>query len=291
LFRDHLVADVSGGARSGDGRAYHPRVSVSGICSRRWTLDEDLAFYDRVGVGAIGVHLPKAGHDIEGAVARVRAAGLAVSSVVAAPSGRLDLPHLAAADAADRLRLSIDAAAALGGAPVYFPSGRAPSRTPVDDAYAPFAASLETAVAYAEARGVRLAVEQSSAAMHDLGFIHSLRDAFDAAVAAGIHVCVDLQHCWIERDLRSTFARHVERIALVQVSDHVVGDDLRVQRAALGDGDMPLEWLLGGLLEAGYAGFFELEIIGPRIESEGYEVTILRSIDWLSSRLTAWGVP
>ncbi len=44
------------------------------------------------------------------------------------------------------------------------------------------------------------------------------------------------------------------------------------------------------LLDAGYRGMFELEIIGPDIEAEGYEPAITRSMDWLSGCLERLGV-
>jgi hypothetical protein len=43
--------------------------------------------------------------------------------------------------------------------------------------------------------------------------------------------------------------------------------------------------ILGHLESAGYRGFYDLELIGPRIESEGYEPAILRSITALESLL------
>ena len=42
---------------------------------------------------------------------------------------------------------------------------------------------------------------------------------------------------------------------------------------------VPLERLLGSLLDAGYAGAIDLEILGPRIEKEGYASAIRRSLD------------
>jgi sugar phosphate isomerase/epimerase len=46
-----------------------------------------------------------------------------------------------------------------------------------------------------------------------------------------------------------------------------------------GDGDIPLASILRNLDAAGYGGAFELELVGPQIESEGYESAIRRAID------------
>ena len=45
-------------------------------------------------------------------------------------------------------------------------------------------------------------------------------------------------------------------------------------RRVPGDGDIPLARLLRILVDAGYAGAFELELVGPAIEDEGYESAI-----------------
>ena len=56
---------------------------------------------------------------------------------------------------------------------------------------------------------------------------------------------------------------------LVQVSDYVLGDRTAPCRAVPGDGAIPLERILGDVLDAGYGGVFDLELVGPRIDAEG----------------------
>jgi len=86
------------------------------------------------------------------------------------------------------------------------------------------------------------------------------------------------------------FRENVDRFAVAQVSDYLVGETSRLNRRVLGDGSMPIEWLLGLLLDAGYAGMFEIETVGPAIEQEGYASAVRRSVDWLNERLVKWGV-
>ena len=178
--------------------------------------------------------------------------------------------------ALDALRPSIDVAAALGDAPCYFVSGPAPSRMPSDHAFELLVDALAPVVSYARERGVTLAIETSSTSTRDLGFVHSLDDAVELSRRAEVGVCVELQNCWYDCHLRRMFREHVERFAIVQVNDFTVGDGARLNRRVPGDGDMPVEWLLGELLDAGYAGPFELEVVGPRIEEEGYPDAIER---------------
>ena len=49
-------------------------------------------------------------------------------------------------------------------------------------------------------------------------------------------------------------------------------------RSVIGEGDIPVERLLRMLINAGYRGAFDLEILGPKIEDEGYAHAIRRSV-------------
>ena len=46
-----------------------------------------------------------------------------------------------------------------------------------------------------------------------------------------------------------------------------------------GDGDIPIGRILGTVLAAGYAGSFDLELIGPRIDAEGYDRAVPRAVE------------
>ena len=74
-------------------------------------------------------------------------------------------------------------------------------------------------------------------------------------------------------------------IGLVQVSDFVIGTHDTPNRVVPGDGDIPLHRLLNDIITAGYDGAFDLELIGPRIEDEGYESAIRRSTEGLGALL------
>jgi sugar phosphate isomerase/epimerase len=106
----------------------------------------------------------------------------------------------------------------------------------------------------------------------------------------GIQICLELQNCWYERDLSRLFREYVSLLGIVQVSDFRVGEQLRLNRRVPGDGSMPLAWMIEQLLDAGYQGPFDIEVIGPSIDAEGPEAALVRSIDWLSERLTECGV-
>jgi sugar phosphate isomerase/epimerase len=264
----------------------HPRVSINTISSLTWSLAEDLAMLDRLGASWLGFPLLKIEADPQAGVQAIREAGLGVSCVAASTA---EASLLAPDDALAVLRPAIDVARDLGSPLCYFTSGRTPERMTTDDACAALVEALPPALAYAEEAGVRLAVENNSVTNRNIGFVHMLPDAIQLAREADIQICLELQNCWYERDLSRLFREHVEHIGIVQVSDFRVGEELRLNRRVPGDGSMPLSWMIRELLEAGYPGAFDIEVIGPSIDAEGPEAALRRSADWLSELLTELG--
>ena len=76
---------------------------------------------------------------------------------------------------------------------------------------------------------------------------------------------------------------------LLQVSDHVPGDRTTPCRAVPGDGAVPLEAILRDVLDLGYTGLFDLELVGQRIEAEGAAQACIRAARTLSNLLTRLG--
>ena len=123
----------------------------------------------------------------------------------------------------------------------------------------------------------------------DMHIAHSLGDTLLLAQMAGIGVCIDVVSCWPEAGLKETIARAMPRTWLVQLGDYVAGDRAMPYRAVPGDGDIPLERILGWLLEAGYNGVFDLELIGPRIDAEGHLEATRRAAIVVSEMLRSLG--
>jgi sugar phosphate isomerase/epimerase len=272
--------------------AVHPRIAVSTITTFHWDLPRSLDLFAQLGVGSAGILYGKAKDDPAGAIAMLEATGVGCSSVTADSNGQ-DL--MAPADGSGSpivsiLKPSIDFAAALGGKPCYFVAGTTPPRMPTDEAFDRLVAVMPEAMAYARQQGVPLAIEHNNAALRDVGYINTLRDCIEFSQATGCGVCLEIQNCWIERHLPELFREHVGRFTVVQLSDYRIGETTRMNRRVLGDGSIPLEWLLGLLLDAGYPGMFEIETVGPAIDEEGYESAIRRSLDWLNERFVKWGV-
>jgi sugar phosphate isomerase/epimerase len=79
--------------------------------------------------------------------------------------------------------------------------------------------------------------------------------------------------------------KNIDLVALVQICDYKLGTFDMPNRCAIGDGDIPVERLMRMMVDAGYEGPFDLEILGPTIEAEGYRAPIARSIERASEML------
>ncbi len=267
--------------------AIHPRISVTTISSWTWSVGQDVAFFKQLGIGAMGVPTTKFTDRREEEIAALATSGLAFTAVSGGTGGGM----IESEDAAlAELSGTIDIAQRLGAPSLYFLTGPTPPRMATDEAIAALIACLPKVNAYAQERGVRLAIEHNSISSRAIGFVHTLAGVAEIARAADVDICLELQNVWYEPGLPLLFRENVDRFCVVQVSDFLIDEPLRNNRRVPGDGSMPLEWLVGQVLEAGYKGYFEIEVLGPAIEQEGYESAIRRSVDWLGERLAKWGV-
>lgn len=261
----------------------HPQLSVSAVSSRRFTLDEDLAFWTGAGIDHVGLSLRKLEEaGIDAACSRIADAGLRVSNIVELGWWDLTDPSTWGRQR-DRLVAAVDAAAGLGGCLV-LTTGPAGAME-WDDAVAALDLALDPVRSHADAVGVALTVEPTSALRLDLSFCTTVRDGVDLARALGLGLCVELNSSFAERDLVGTLRRATDVLTHVQVSDFVVGSLTSPDRAVPGDGDIPLASLIDAIEGLGYTGSYEIEMVGPRIEAEGYASAITRAVAYLDGVL------
>jgi sugar phosphate isomerase/epimerase len=128
---------------------------------------------------------------------------------------------------------------------------------------------------------VRLAIEPTSQLRMDLAFLHGFDEALDVVEAIDspwLGVTLELNNAWIERRLYDNIQRRGRRIGVVQVSDFRVGTLAANERVVIGDGDIPLRRLCAALAAAGYGGWYDIELLGPAIEAEGYAAVVPRAV-------------
>ena len=243
----------------------HPRVCVSAISTWNQSLVEDLALYDELGIHTIGVATRKI--ETEDDIIQVRLSGLTVANVIGV--GQAGLPR------------AMSIAAQVRAPAIIFTTGPA-NGLEWDDAADRFEASMRDVLPIA----ARPCLEHTNSLRVDVSFVHTLRDAIDLARRLDIFVCMEINACWAERGLARTIADGIDRIGIVQVSDFAIGTLSTPNRLVPGDGDIPLRRIIGQLLDAGYGGVFDLELVGPKIEEEGYRSALARSCAYLSDLLS-----
>ena len=256
------------------------RVSVSAISTTWWSLERDLAFYAEAGITSVGISQRKLEAHPGGwddALSMVRSSGLRVTNLLGGLTAyTLDDPAQWPKQQ-ERMLRGVEAAAALRAECLLTTTGPA-GRLSWERAAEAYARASEPARAAARRVRVAWAVEHTHALRADVGFVHTLRDAVFLAEQLDVCACLEVQACWAERELDRTIADNVSRLAIVQVSDYLIGTHSTPDRVVPGDGDIPLERIFRTLLDAGYTGAFDVELIGPRIEAEGYEEAVTRAV-------------
>jgi sugar phosphate isomerase/epimerase len=268
----------------------HPRLSVSSVCSFSWDLDQDLRLWADAGVDRVGIaYVTLEAGGLAASVQKVADAGLEVCDLIGVGPFRLDDPS-SWQEQQEELLPVIDAAAALGAGSLIFTPGPAGALS-WEEAAAAFTEAFMPVADAAHQRGVRLAIENTGWLRFEIGFATTLRDTVDLARSLDAGLCVEINNCWIERGLQRTLADAAPNITVFQLSDYVEGTNNSPNRAVPGDGMIPLRRIVSQVLDAGYEGPFELEILGPRIDDEGVEAAITRGIAALEELLVSIGVP
>lgn len=266
----------------------NPRICVSAISTYKLSLVDDLEFWARHGIDHVGVSVAKLeAHGWAEGTERVVAAvggGLRVGNLIGLGPFHLADPRQWDLQR-ERLVRALETARAVGARCLVFTTGPAGPLT-WEEAADALESALGPVLAEARSYGVAFAIEHTSSLRVDVGFVHTLRDVLDLARRLDTGVCMEVNACWAERGLLAAIAEGVDRLALVQLSDFRVGTLCTPDRLVPGDGDIPLARIVGALLDAGYEGAFDIELIGPRIEEEGYERAVPRAVTAVERLLT-----
>jgi sugar phosphate isomerase/epimerase len=266
----------------------HERISVDNLCFPSSPLATDVERWRSLGARRIGIQTVKM--EAEGwdpYIETLRASEFEVETIVHLNSNRFD--DDAGIESFTRgLSRTLAAASVLGARSVYLTSGARGTLTWEETAER-FCDAIAPCAEEARRAGVALLVEPAPALYAEFYFTHTLHDTVLLAEQAGVGVVIDVFSCWTEARLRESIERAMTRCHLVQVGDYVIGDRAFPCRAVPGDGAIPLARIIGWILEAGYRGAFDLELIGPRIDEEGHWEAVRRTADRLGDLLTRLG--
>ena len=136
--------------------------------------------------------------------------------------------------------------------------------------------ALESALAPGARRGaapraIPFALEHTNSLRVDVGFVHTLRDVVDLARRLDIGVCMEINACWAERGLGGDDRRR-RRPDPARAGERLRGRHALARRT----GSCPATATSRSPASSARCstpattGCFDLELIGPAIEAEGY---------------------
>lgn len=248
-------------------------LSMNELTTYRWSFEEDVRKYHAAGYQGIGLWREKLADYGEQHGARLLAdAGIAVSSLSWAGgfTGSDGRPHLdAVEDALHAVRL----AALLQAGCLIVHSGARAGHTR-NHARRIFRDALDRLLAIAEPLGVTIALEpMHPACSADWTFLNGLKETLqilESYASPRLKLAFDTWHWGCDRKVLERVDEIVPYLALVQLGDGRHAPRGEPSRCRLGEGLVPLESLIAAFREAGYDGFFEVELIGEEIETEDY---------------------
>ncbi|WP_298690517.1 TIM barrel protein [uncultured Sphingomonas sp.] len=263
----------------------HPNISINTLCLPEAPFATHLEQVVRLGARAIGPGLEEiTATGVDASARALRDAGLTVSTLTHRAFSFATTEDAGAGR--DRLNATIDVAATIGARTITMTTGGRGALS-WRDAAARFAEAIAPCAERARTAGVALSLEPTSHLYADASIAHRLADTVALARAAGIGVGIDLFACWTDADIEDAIAAAGPIAALVQVSDHVAGDRALPCRAVPGDGMIPLDRLVPLIVHAGFYGFWDIEVIGPRLAADGYGKGLARAADRLGTWIDA----
>jgi sugar phosphate isomerase/epimerase len=266
----------------------HSHISINVLSLAPAAFDQQVEAVARIGARAMTSDIGQLGDVSSAQAARlIGDAGLQAAALTHRAFGFGDAAETQAARA--RLERSIDFANAIGAPAIVMTTGGRGALT-WGEAAARFAEGIAPCAALAQKAGIKLGIEPTSHLYADASIAHRLSDCTAIARQANISVVIDLFACWTDSNIDEAITAAAPITSLVQVSDYVFGDRGLPCRAVPGDGAVPLERLVPSIVEAGFRGTFDLEIIGPRLEAEGAEIGLMRAADVIGRLLQMAGL-
>lgn len=266
----------------------HRAISINTLCLAPAALAAQAEIIARLGARGISPDLGQVLEIGAGAATRtMRDCGLEVATITHRAFG-FATPEEEIASR-ERLKRTLDIAAELGAQNVIMTTGGRGAHD-WDEAARRFAHAVAPCAEAARSAGIGLGIEPTSHLYVDVSIVHRLSDAVTVARMAGIAVMIDLFACWVDSDIEAALAEAAPISPLAQISDYVLGDRGLPCRAVPGDGAVPYERFIPLMASAGFRGWYDLEIIGPRLQAEGQEAGLKRAAAHIGGLLEKTGV-
>ena len=242
------------------------RACLHTITTKPWSIERAAESYARAGIRGITVWRDAlVDRNVERTGDMLRSHGL---SVVSLCRGGF-FPYKddkAQKDAWDDNRRAIDQAAALGAPLVVLVCGALPDQS-LERSRRHIREGIEAVLPYAEARGIRLAIEPLHPMYADSrSAINTLSQANDMAIALGsasVGVAVDVYHVWWDPSLEFEIQRagRAGKLFAFHVCDWKSPTrDLLLDRGLPGEGCIDIRRIRRSMEKAGFDGWIEVEI-------------------------------
>jgi len=255
-------------------------LSINEMTTYRWSFEEDVTRYQAAGIEAIGVWRQKlADFGEEKGIKLLAKSGLKVSNLLWAGGFTGSDGHSYHESLADA-REAVQLAAALSADCVVVYSGGRNGHTQ-NHARRLFASALEELLPLAEQLDIVLAVEPMHTGCADeWTLLTSLDEAMSlihGMDSPQLKLVFDTYHLGYDPHIVEQIAHVAAHIAVVHLGDGQGPPECEQNRCCLGEGKLPLAQIVKSLRQAGYAGHYDVELIGEAVENCDYQQLLDRS--------------
>jgi sugar phosphate isomerase/epimerase len=252
-------------------------VAISQLTTPRWELAQELAYLTEHGFSALSLWRPKLSDSGPAAAARlmarcgVRCSSLQWAGGFTGSDGRSFKESVS--DACEAIEMAGDV-----GAPVLLVHSGCRGGHTRSHAARLLGDALETLAPAARRAGVTLAVRPiHPLAAPGCSFLTCVVGTLSVIEQFGdpaVRMALDLWQFGHASELPGLLPRLAAAAAVVQVADRVGPPTAEADRLPAGHGGLPLESLVAGLWEHGFAGTFEFDPVGEAVEMLGYGGTL-----------------
>lgn len=246
------------------------RLCMHTITTKPWDIHTAISKYSEAGIGGISVWRDTIeGKDIEAVAREIKDAGLTAVSLVRGGFYTSKDPAERQKSIDDNLR-AIDECAAVGAPMVVLVCGATPGQSTTEDLYQ-IKTGIEATLDHATACGVKLAIEPLHPMYCDtrssVPTLKAANDLCDAIGSNNVGVALDVFHVWWDPELETEIARCGRNGDLLayhicdwkEDMEHMLFD-----RGLMGEGVIDLKGLSHRVDDAGFHGFYEVEVFSNK---------------------------